>query len=170
MRLPLLLAACLAAAVLAVPGEARAGIFVGAELDGGHGIAMPAGTEEGVGFLGTLGYRIGIGPVFLQPELQGGYLLFPVEGADAAHVARVLGGARFGRPGMIQPSIFGHVGAGWLDGDTNGIACDAGVALALRLIPLLSFGAQAAYNVVTITSTGGATKWVGYGVHVAVEI
>jgi hypothetical protein len=169
MRRPLL-AAALLAATLVTAREARAGMFLGAELDGGHGIAMPAGTQEGFGFLATLGYRIGLGPVFVQPEAQGGYVFFPVDGAGAAHVARVLGGARLGRPGLLEPSIFGHMGVGWLDSNTNGLAFDAGLALAIRLIPVLRFGAQAGYNVVTITSSGAATKWVGYGVHVAVEI
>jgi hypothetical protein len=163
MRRTLLLASGLAAAAAtASPREARAGIFFGAEADAGQGIGFPMGAKPGVGFLGTLGYRIAVvGPLFLQPEAQGGYMVFPVEAADATHVARVLGGARLGLAGLagstslagiFQPSIFGHTGVGWLSADANGIAADAGLALAFRLVPFFTFGAQASYNVVTIPS------------------
>ncbi len=172
MRLALLVALGSAAAVLASwPRDANAGIFLGAQLDAGQGIGMPpAARPEGIGFLGTFGYRIGIGPVFLQPEAQGGYTLFPADSRDVIHVARALGGLRFGKQGMIEPSIFGHAGAGWLGSDTTGIACDAGLALAFKLVPFFSFGAQAAYSVVTLTTGGAATKWVEYGLHVAIEL
>jgi hypothetical protein len=156
--------------VLASTREARAGIFLGAEYDAAQGIDMPAGTRSGYGFLGTLGYRIGLGPVFLQPEAQGSYMIFPSDAGDRAHVARAMGGARFGLSGVFQPAIFGHAGVGWLDTYTDGRAFDAGLSLAFKLIPLVSFGAQASYDVVTIASTGLATRWLSYGVHVAVEL
>jgi hypothetical protein len=164
-----LLASCLAATVLlASPREARAGVDLGAELSAGQGIAMPGGSRPGLGFAAALGYRIGIGPVFFQPEAQGSYMAFPAA-AGATHVTRVAGGGRFGFSGRFQPSIYGHAGVGWLDQDTNGPAFDAGLMLSFKLIPLLRFGAQAGYNVVTITSTATATRWVSYGAHVAID-
>jgi hypothetical protein len=166
------LAPCLAAAaVLASPRAARAGIFLGAEIDGEEGTNLPGGARAGLGFLGTFGYRIHLGPVFLQPEARAGYLAFPDAAVgDLAHVASALGGLRFGLLGRIQPSIFGHVGVGWLDSDADGPAFDAGLALGFKLIPLLSFGAQAAYNVVTLTSGEPAPRWVSFGLHLAVEL
>jgi hypothetical protein len=173
--IPLALVSCLAAAVvLAHPRTARAGIFIGAEFDAGQGIEMPAGTRTGYGFMGALGYRLGLGPIFIQPEAQGGYLLFPTDVGLSTHVARVLGGVRFGLGGLVQPAIYGHAGVGWLDAYTTGRAFDAGVSLAFKLIPLFSFGAQAGYNVVSVADTspqalGAATKWLSYGAHVAVD-
>jgi hypothetical protein len=173
--IPLALASCLAAAaVLAPPRSARAGIFIGAEFDAGQPLSMPTGTHPGYGFMGSLGYRIGIGPIFLQPEAQGGYLLFPTDLMQNSHVARVLGGVRLGLGSIVQPAIYGHAGVGWLDMYTTGRAFDAGVALAFKLVPLFSFGAQAGYNVVSVPDTspqapGAATKWLSYGAHVAVD-
>jgi hypothetical protein len=172
-RSPLLLISpCLAAllASLASTREARAGIFLGAEYDAVQGIDLPGVTRSGDGFRGTLGYRIGLGPIFLQPEAQGSYMLFPTDAGDHIHVARAMGGARLGLSGIFQPAIFGHAGVGWLDTFTDGRAFDAGISLAFKLIPVLSFGAQASYDVVTIASTGLATRWLSYGAHVAIEL
>jgi hypothetical protein len=167
--MPLPLVPGLAAfALLAAAREARAGIVAGIEVNAGHGFELPAGTHTGFGVAGALGYRIGIGPVFLQPEAQGGYVFFPGD-AGAVHVARILGGARFGLSGLVQPALFAHAGAGWLDVYTSGRAVDGGIALAFKLIPVLTFGAQAAYNLVSVPGAASATKWLSYGAHVAVE-
>lgn len=181
-RSPILwLAPCLAATMLASSREARAGVILGAEYAAALGIDMPAGTpstmgaslpnlRSGYGFLGTLGYRIGLGPLFLQPEVQGSYTIFPGDADARAHVARALGGARFGLSGVFQPAIFGHAGVGWLADDSDGQAFDVGISLAFKLIPVLSFGAQASYDVVTVASSGLATKWLSYGAHIAIEL
>jgi hypothetical protein len=167
MLLPLVLG--LAAAALTASREARAGIVAGIELDGGHGFELPSGTRAGYGFAGALGYRIGLGPVFLQPEAQGGYMVFPSDAGPAIHIPRILGGARFGLSGRVQPALFAHAGAGWLGVYTSGRAVDGGVALAFKLIPVLTFGGQAAYNLVSVPGAASATKWLSYGAHVAVE-
>lgn len=161
-----------AAAVLAVTGEARAGFFLGAELDGGTPINAP-GIGTGYGFVGQLGYRIGLGPVFLQPEAQGSYMVFPGT-VSAGHATRILGGGRFGLGRLVQPTIFGHAGIGWVGEGINGPAFDAGFALGFKVIPYLRFGLQAAYNVITIandprTQTSSALKWISYGVHAGIE-
>ena len=164
-------APCLAvAAVLATPREARAGVYLGAEFDGGTMLAAPKGAKTGYGFGGTLGYRFGLGPVFLQPEAKGQYLVFPFDMADTLHTTRILFGGRFGLGSMVQPQIFGHAGIGWLGSGVDGPAFDVGFALGFKLIPLLRFGAQVGYNVVTIRSLDAATKWIEYGVHAAIEI
>ncbi len=167
--LPALAPALAVVATLVWAGKARAGISLRAELDGAQGIDMPGGTRPGYGFAAALGYRIGLGPIFIQPEAQGGYLLFPTDAGGRIHVTRILGGAHFGLSGKIQPAIHAHAGVGWLSATTSGPALGAGLSLAFKLIPVLSFGAQADYNVVTVSGTGPATKWVGYGAHVAVD-
>jgi hypothetical protein len=164
-----IVATCLAAAVLASPREASAGIFLGGEYDAGQGLDLPSGTRTGYGFVASFGYRIGLGPVFLQPEAQGSYMRFPTDAGTASTVTRALGGARFGLAGIFQPALYAHMGMGWLDRYTNGPALDAGLSLAFKLIPVLSFGGQAGYNVVMITSTGASTRWLSYGAHIAVD-
>jgi hypothetical protein len=165
------LTSCLAAAaLLAETREARAGFYFGAEFDAGTLLSPPPGAKNGWGFAGTAGYRFGLGPVFLQPEAMGQYLVFPFDMTDALHTTRVLGGARFGLGAMVQPQIFGHAGVGWLGSGLDGPAFDVGFALGFKLIPLLRFGAQVGYNVVTIRSADLATKWIEYGVHAGIEI
>ena len=165
---PLALAACIVGSVLVTAREARAGVFIGAEFDGAAGLGLRQGTSLGYGFLGELGYRIGLGPVFLQPEAAGSYMTFP-GGVTSTHAARVLGGARFGLAMMVQPAIFAHAGAGFLGSSLDGPALDAGVSLGFKLVPIFSFGVQGAYNVVMLLGAGDTTKWVSFGVHAAVE-
>jgi hypothetical protein len=168
-RAPLLVALAVCSWVTASSRTAHAGVFLGAELEGAAGFDMPPGTHLGYGFLGALGYRIGIGPVFLQPEAQAGYTLFP--GAfTPPHAARVLGGVRFGYWGKFQPAFFAHAGAGWLGSDANGPALDAGLSLSFKLVPFFVFGAQGAYNVVMVLSESSATRWVSFGLHAGVEL
>src|ERR1700683_4030832 len=90
-------APCLAvAALLAAPREARAGVYLGAEFDGGTLLSAPPGAKTGYGFGGTLGYRFVLGPLFLQPEAAGKYLVFPFDPAEMLHTTRILFGGRFG--------------------------------------------------------------------------
>ncbi|APR86583.1 Hypothetical protein A7982_11932 [Minicystis rosea] len=171
-------AACLAAfAVVAAPKKAHAGFFLGAEFDAASAFDQP-GASIGYGFVGTLGYRIGLGPIFLQPEAQGSHMVFPVSDGytDVPTSTRILGGARVGLGRMVQPQLFGHAGVGWVGDGINGRAFDGGFALGFKLIPLLRFGAQIAYNVVTIqndprTLDGSSTslKWLSYGAHAGIE-
>jgi hypothetical protein len=161
-------AASLALPLILVANEARAGVFIHAEFDGAEGVAMPGGTHLGYGLLGALGYRIGLGPVFLQPEVAGSYMTFP-SGTVPPSATRLLGGLRFGLGLMVQPTVFGHAGVGWLGSAVDGPSFDVGLALGFKLVPIFSFGAQGAYNVVTVLANGEATRWVSFGVHAAVE-
>lgn len=174
MRRTLLVGIAASLAVLAVtiaPREARAGLFLGAELDAATQVSN-ATSGNGYGFVGILGYRIKLGPVFLQPEAQGSYMLFP-QSSFTTHATRVTGGGRFGLSGLFQPALFAHMGIGWLGEGRNGRDFDAGLALGFKLIPYLRFGAQISYNVLQIPNdlAGQTTnfKWLGYGAHAAVE-
>jgi hypothetical protein len=166
---PVLAPLAAAAAVLIPARDAHAGMFLGAELDAANQIDGPKGAQIGSGFMGTLGYRIGLGPIFLQPEAQSGYMSFPVDMGQNPHLWRVVGGARLGLNRMVQPAAFAHLGVGWLGSSlgTNGKAFDAGLQLGFKLIPILRFGAQAAYNVTILD--GSTIKWVSYGAHAAIE-
>ncbi len=170
-------AACLAAAaVIASSREARAGFFVGGEFDAASPIDAPQSYKNGYGFVGQLGYRFGLGPVYLQPEAQGSYIVFPLDAALAPtlHTTRIMGGARFGLSGMVQPALYGHAGIGWLGEGRDGRTFDGGFALGFKLIPYLRFGGQVGYNVLTVPNDlgSGATttfKWVSYGVSLGIE-
>src|SRR5580698_10498688 len=118
-------------ALLLFPRASVAGVFFGAEFDAAKGFAMPEGTHLGFAFLGTLGYRIGVGPVFVQPEAQGGYAFFPGP-TIPPHASRIVGGGSFGLRGRFEPSLFAHTGAGFLVGGLPGPTFDAGAALSVR--------------------------------------
>lgn len=156
-----------ALAVLVSVREARAGFYVGAEMDASSPISAPT-ARTGFGFFGTLGYRLGLGPVFIQPEAQAGYLSFLTSTASAPRATRILGGARVGLARMVQPTLFGHVGIGWLGAGQEGPALDAGFALGFKVIPYLRFGGQVAYNVVTVPSAS-SLKFISYGAHAGIE-
>jgi hypothetical protein len=162
------LAAGLAALVSSSSREARAGVFIGAQLDGGVSIGAP-GVHPGVGFLGALGYRIGLGPVFLQPEVEGGTIFFPGT-LTPLHATRILGGARLGLSGKVQPAVYGHAGVGWLAATIDGPSFNAGVSLAFKLVPLFSFGVQGGYDVLMVLASGQATRWFDFGLHAGVEL
>jgi hypothetical protein len=166
------LPAALAAALFAVR-EARAGITVSAEMDAAQGIELPSpnmGARPGYGLGGTLGYRIGIGPIFVQPEAQGSYFAFPAgTGGIQTRMLRLMGGGRIGLSGRFQPTLFAHAGGAWLDTYTSGRSMAAGFAMGFKLLPVLIVGAQAAYNVVSVSGTLGTPRWVSYGAHVAVD-
>lgn len=170
-------AASLAAALVIAPSrDAHAGFFIGGEFDAAVPVALPT-AATGYGFVGSLAYRIGLGPVFVQPEAQGSYMGFlsssPV--LPGQHATRILGGARVGLARMIQPAVVAHAGVGWLGEGRFGHAFDAGLALGFKVLPLLRFGVQGAYNVLTVpndTGNAGATtalKWMSFGVHAGVE-
>ena len=162
-----------AAAVIAAPREARAGFLLGAEFDAGTQVSNAGSSGNGYGFVGILGYRIKLGPVFLQPEAEGSYMVFP-ESLGTLHATRVTGGGRFGLAGLFQPALFAHMGIGWLGEGRNGRDFDVGLQLGFKLIPYLRFGAQISYNVLQVPNdvvAGNTTnfKWLGYGAHAAVE-
>lgn len=167
-------AAAFTFAVVAAPREARAGVYVGGQFDAASPINAPAGYGSGYGFVGQLAYRFKLGPVFLQPEGQGSYMVFPVDDGNSpsTHATRAMGGARFGLGSLVQPTLFGHAGMGWLGKGVDGPAFDGGFALGFKLIPYLRFGAQVAYNVIRASNDAGVAttfKWLSYGAHVGIE-
>lgn len=161
-----------AAFVLAASREARAGVTIGAEYNAGQQIDGPSNAKSAFGFVGGLGYRFNLGPIFLQPEVQGSYMTFPTTADTHVPLWRALGGGRFGLGGMFQPSLYGHAGVGWRGADVgnHGKALDCGFMMAFKLIPVLIFGGQIGYNVASLDGARGTTKWVSYGAHLAVEL
>jgi hypothetical protein len=167
-------------AVLAAATPASAG----GTLDVDFNFATLVGPERLLyGVAGRAGWRFDLGPAWIQPEAGGEYMAVPccLNGVQI-HVARVLGGARLGATdrigGVVEPSLFGHAGYGWLAPSMNGPTFDVGVALDVRLVPRFRFGVQGAYNVVTVPPSPSylaevmspyTVQWVSFGVHAGVS-
>jgi hypothetical protein len=126
--------------------------------------------------------------VWLQPEAGGSYTAFIASSCDACqllrgkHPVRVFGGARIGGAGLvagvIEPSLFGHAGYGWVRSDLAGPALDVGFSVDVKLVRYFRFGAHGAYNVVVTPQSAdymsapspSAEKWISYGLHAGVAI
>jgi hypothetical protein len=163
--------------------EAAAGPTVDLNLNLGTALNQ-AGNQSSVDFsvgggLG-LGYRFGLPGtwLYLQPELTGSYMRFGFNSNEIGYdYAGILnGGLRLGIQGIVQPSIFGHVGVGFLgfnEGPNQsagelGPEMDIGLGLDFRLVPGFTLGAQVAYNTVvvpsaTIQEADYAAKWFSFG-------
>jgi len=153
------------AAVLTSSSEARAGVAFGADMSVGVSTSVNTG-ELGSGFTGRLGYRAKVGPLWLTPELGGGAIMFN----DNTRSTRVFGGARVGGRGLVQPSIYGHYGYGWVGEDRSGPCFDVGGAFDLS-ISKVNIGMHVGY--VSVLSQVGLGRvaldapvnWVDVGMH-----
>ncbi len=143
---------------------------IGVDLDG----LTPVGSSPGYSQTGEavsvrIGYRLGLPLVSLTPEVGYSYAHLGAATNDPAiDVNRLFVGARLGFGAIVVPSVYAHVGYGFI-GTTNGplnpdngVAVDAGVALDLRVIPHLGFGIHGGYA--TIASSPGSVDWINYGV------
>lgn len=182
--LPVAFFLALACVLLGGAREARAGVSLSAELNGGMTFkGLPQQNRFGGGITGILGYRFNVGPAFIAPEAGGGYMLFDA-GSDYVrfHPARAFGGVRFGVGRIVQPQIFAHLGYGWLGGlsdlDLKGYTADAGIALDFNLIRVLSLGLHGGYVVTRVepseggpvSSTPQTISWINAGVHLTLEL
>ncbi|RYZ08351.1 MAG: hypothetical protein EOO73_07830 [Myxococcales bacterium] len=124
-------------------------------------------TDSGGGGALRLGQKYDLLLVSLTPELGGGYHGFG-GGSDAKLYSGFIGG-RLGIGKIIEPSVFGHVGLGRLEGVAPRTAplLDAGVALDLTILPLIDLGLHGAYNVMMPKDDGTALKFVTLGAHAA---
>jgi hypothetical protein len=170
------IASCLAfAATLATTKEAHAGPHIGLDLDLGTAFANRLQFSYGLG--GRLGYKVGLGPIFILPEIGGHYMLFGTSDARgnvlyATRAGRVFGGGAIGFGRVVQPSIFGHAGFGWLNGGNAGPAADVGAALDIRIVRFFSLGAAVSYNTVTVLKEGTnvieSARWINFGLRAGV--
>jgi hypothetical protein len=173
LRLGLAPALAAAGVALLASPEARAnGVTLHAEQD--FAFLTNGGSNVGFGFSGRMGYRFELGPIWLAPELGGGYISFRDIGGYSLHPARIFGGGRLGLRGFVQPQIYGHAGYGWLGGlgdiNLNGAMFEVGVALDLRVLPILGIGIHGGYtsneNINGDAVGRDAFNWVNVGAHV----
>ncbi|HVY46259.1 MAG TPA: hypothetical protein VHB21_10290 [Minicystis sp.] len=159
MRSPALSLASLgfaAFALVAAPRAAHAGDFaVGA--DGGVLVPTDGNISTGFDLGGRFGYRAHLGPLWLQPEIQGGYMKL-----GSAGLGRATGGARFGLGGLLQPQVFAHAGAAF--GDANGFSFDAGGALDVKL-SIFFAGVHGAVGYLDAGKLSGTVTWIDIGPH-----
>jgi hypothetical protein len=176
---PTLAAALTLAATLSTTRSAHAGPTVAADLDlgtsvgqgvnayvrglnpSGGSISPPAALYV-TGLRLRAGWRFDVGPVWILPEVGGGYDVerFQDGPSGGGHpLPRAFGGARAGVSLPLaplvrfEPGIYGHAGYAryWLTAaPDNGLASDVGLALDLHLFRYLIVGAQVGYDVVTL--------------------
>jgi hypothetical protein len=172
--------------------EAAAGPTLDLDLNLGTAIQSPgvANASSRIDFsLGggaALGYRFHLGPwLYLQPEVGGHYMRFGFNSQDIGYdyAGTLNGGLRLGLSGVVQPNVFGHVGAGFLGYNTVvgtrpatvfelGPEMDLGLGLDFRLLPGFTLGAQVAYNTAVVPSPAAtvgpagdyAAKWFSFGI------
>ena len=169
-----LTAALALAAAFFTTTPAHAGPTVSADLDlgtslGGRNVASGTGSLMApgpsplyiVGFRARAGWRFDIGPLWLLPEIGGGYDVERFAGAGVeSSLPRAFGGARAGLslpllPALrLEPGVYGHAGFAQYQADDNGTAFDAGLALDLRILRRLLVGVQVGYDVVTVWHPG----------------
>jgi hypothetical protein len=181
-----------AAATFTSTKQAHAGPHLDLDLDLGTALqsrsaatgAKQTAVDFSLGGGARLGYRFGIpgSIVYLQPEISGKYMRFGFNsGAVGYDYAGVLnGGLKLGLSGIVQPSIFGHVGLGIMGYNVDatrsegvlGPEADVGAGIDFRIVPGFTLGAQIAYNTVIVpagidTGTGNqeiaSAKWVSFG-------
>jgi hypothetical protein len=128
------------------------------EIDAGGGGALRFGQELDL-FL-----------VSLTPELGGSYHGF--SGEDRTRLYAGFLGGRFAVGKIIEPSLFGHVGLGRLDGLETRTApmLDGGLAIDFTLLPLIDLGVHGAYNVLLPRGDADAFKFVTLGAQAALVL
>lgn len=149
------------AVAFASSNDARADVVIGGDFN----IAAPLSVDDysklGFGFDARAGYRLGLGPVFVQPEVQFGYLSFNTDvDGFTGNLMQITAGGHVGLQGLVQPSAFVHLGYGRLsssgpsditDGESlasAGLLIDAGLALDIK-IPYVSFGGEVGFTDLT---------------------
>jgi hypothetical protein len=128
------------------------------------------GTKIGGGGALRVGQKFKLLLVSLTPELGGSYHAFG--GSDETRVYAGFLGARLGMGKIIEPSIFGHLGAGHGVGlqPRTGLVADGGLALDFTLLPLLDLGVHGAYNVVVPRGDASALKYFTLGAQAALVL
>ena len=142
---------------------------IAADLDFGRALDEP-GRTDGFGGALRIGQELDLFLVSLTPELGGSYHAFDGT-ADSRIYAGFLGG-RLAVGKIVEPSIFGHVGVGRLEGGDarTALLLDAGMALDLTILPLIDLGLHAGYNVLLPPEDGRAFRWLNLGVHAALVL
>jgi hypothetical protein len=144
-----LVSAALILAVVAFAEEARAEPVLG--LDAHGALAFKSGVKPAVGGTVLGGYNLDLEPILLQPELAVGVEGYPGDGFLAF---RGMGGIRAGFAGPVEPTLFLHLGYGFLKGLHSGpfstimhaFAIDTGISVDYRPTRSFTVGGTLGYE------------------------
>jgi hypothetical protein len=133
---------------LSVFGNASAEPVIG--VDGHGALAFKSGVHPGAGGTIYAGYSLDLEPVLVEPELAVGLEGYP---GDSTLAFRGMGGVRVGFTGPVEPSLFVHLGYGFLKPFTgistslvNAFAIDSGVSVDYRPKRWLTIGGTVGYE------------------------
>ena len=146
---------------------ARADTALAAEVSYDDAIDSNA---SGIGFDVLFGPRFDLTLLTLGTEIGGGFAA--MSGRLDPTVYRGVVGARLGLGAIVRPSIFAHIGLGYMRYDTlgdregrAGFASDVGAAIDFTVLPLMNLGASFSYNNVAGSNSQPAFDWLGFGAH-----
>jgi len=139
------------------------------DFDFGAALDEP-GTGAGGGGALRIGQEFDLLLVSLTPEVGGSYHSFG--GDDKTRLYAGFLGGRFAVGKIIEPSIFGHVGVGHVQGFESRTAplLDGGLALDFTLLPLIDLGVHGGYNMMFPRDDGSALEFVTLGAHAALVL
>jgi hypothetical protein len=143
-----------ALAVLAAPASVRAGDFA-VGLDVGAVVPTDRGFTVGAGVDARFGYRLPVGPVWLQPELDGGFRRI-----ETLNIGRMTAGVRFGLGGLVEPQLQIHGGAAF--GDVPGSTFDGGGTVDVH-VSVVTVGVHG--GVALVAERYFTLHWLDVGVH-----
>jgi len=125
-------------------------------------------NADGFGVDVLFGPRFDLTLLTLGTEIGGGF--HTMTGRLDPTVYRAVVGARLGLGAIVRPSIFTHIGLGYMRYDTlsdregrTGFAADVGAALDFTVLPLMNLGAHFSYNSVSGSSGQPAFDWLEFG-------
>jgi hypothetical protein len=149
--------------------EGAGDTHIAVDFDFGSALDAP-GTKAGGGGALRLGQKFDLFLISLTPELGGSYHSFG--GDDQTKIYSGFLGGRLGVGKIIEPSVFGHLGLGHVDGLETRTApiLDAGLALDFTLLPLIDLGLHAGYNVMLPRNDGTALKFMTLGAQAALVL
>jgi len=139
------------------------------DFDFGSALDAPETREGGGGAL-RLGQEFDLILVSLTPEFGGSFHSFG--GNDETKIYSGFLGGRFAVGKIIEPSVFGHLGVGHVQGLETRTApvMDAGLALDFTLLPLIDLGVHGGYNVMFPRNDGSALKFFTLGAQAAIVL
>ena len=142
---------------------------IAVDFDYNDALDAPASNAGGGGAL-RLGQEFDALLISLTPELGGSYHGFG--GNDRTKLYSGFLGGRLAVGKILEPSIFGHLGVGHLQGIETRTApvMDAGLALDFTLLPLIDLGVHGAYNVMLPRNDGTAFKYLTLGAQAALVL
>jgi len=156
-----------ALALLLASSPARAEARLGLDLDYAKAI-KGRGVDHGFGFAAHLGAQAHMPLLAAVSEFVFTYDGF--EHSFGPNVYRGLLGFRLGVGEILRPSIFAHMGLGFLhvdDHTRSAFSYDAGLALDLTVLPVIDVGLHAGFNQVVGGSTSSPFQWLTLGAEAA---